>query len=79
MSMRASPIATVSAHAIGRYFERSGRRDDASLVEDVKAIVLSGEPERISCPQGLWLGFRVPAHSGAFTVRVVRIFVTKRD
>jgi hypothetical protein len=51
------PLATVSLHALGRWFERSGERDQSALVRDLALLIAaSDEAEKIDTPGGFWLG-----------------------
>ena len=47
------PYALVSAHALGRWFERTGWRDHAALVHDLAVLAHSDdEGERVATPHG---------------------------
>jgi hypothetical protein len=52
------PIGIVSAHAVGRWFERTGLRDHAMLLRDLAVLVDAGDDgDRVATPEdGSWLG-----------------------
>jgi hypothetical protein len=60
------PVAKVSMHALGRFFERSGMRDHDALVAALAGLVgASAEMERVPAAGGVWLGDVVRAtHNG---------------
>jgi hypothetical protein len=58
-------IITVSMHAIARWYQRTGLRDDARLITDLEALFVSGvaanassptDDIRVPVPGGAWLG-----------------------
>jgi hypothetical protein len=71
LSVRAVVLATVSAHALGRRYER-GRRDEASVFDDLATLAFK-YPELIemtdhwNCPagDGTWTGYAVRAGDDA--------------
>jgi hypothetical protein len=52
-----SPTVAISAHALGRWFQRSACRDFALLTEDLRAL-LNADPaaDAIACARGHWRG-----------------------
>jgi hypothetical protein len=71
MRMRAVILATVSAHALTRRYER-GRRDDASVFEDLTTLAfaypsLVDTTDNWNCPagDGVWVGYSVRAGGDA--------------
>jgi hypothetical protein len=54
-----TPCALVSAHALGRYFERTGLRDHTSLVRDLAVLADAadaGDDRVATTDGGCWLG-----------------------
>jgi hypothetical protein len=54
-----TPVALISAHAIGRWFSRTGLRDHAALVRDLAVLALAADDgdDRVATPVGgCWLG-----------------------
>jgi hypothetical protein len=51
-----APIATVSMHALGRWFERTGLREHDALIEALGVLVPAREAERVESAGGFWLG-----------------------
>jgi hypothetical protein len=71
LTIRAVILATVSAHAMGRRYER-GRRDEASVFEDLSTLAfnypaLIEATDSWSCPagDGTWTGYAVRAGDDA--------------
>jgi hypothetical protein len=44
--VKTKPIATISGHALARWFQRSGSRDQAKLLADLTHLVHGREPRR---------------------------------
>jgi hypothetical protein len=72
-----TPIATISGHAIARWYQRSVSRDQAKLLMDLGYLMHSREPKRVQSPSGVWCSHIIRAHSGArqLVIRNVRTFV----
>jgi hypothetical protein len=56
---RWEPVAVVSFHALGRYYERSGRRDHAALLTALSVLLDAGDGDEVPAGDGLWIGSRV--------------------
>jgi hypothetical protein len=64
LRMSSTPLASISGHAIARWFERSRSRDEADLFEDLRAIAndvdgsldVDTPPETVVVRSGVWLG-----------------------
>jgi hypothetical protein len=62
--IRTTPLATISGHAIARWYERSRSRDEARLIEDLRALAddadVSLDADRpshlVMSMSGAWLG-----------------------
>jgi hypothetical protein len=63
MKIESNPIVSISAHAVGRWFERSGSRDETKLLHDLKMILEAEHPDHALATHGVWLG----AAKSAFT------------
>ena len=76
-----APHSVVSRHALARWYERSGKRDDPSLVADITALLTTNEPDRVRCHSGTWLASVIIAHGHgrAFRLRDVRTFIAADD
>lgn len=56
------PLASISAHALARRFERGASRDHASVLDDLCAFLDAGEDgERVAAGNGYWIGSIIPA------------------
>jgi hypothetical protein len=79
LNLTTPPHSVVSRHALARWFERQSSRDFESLVRDIKALVVTKEPDRVPCESGTWLSSVIVAHDDygrSFTVRDVRTFLS---
>lgn len=76
-----TPHSVVSRHALSRWYERSGKRDDEALIADITALLKTNEADRVRCPNGTWLASVIIAHGHgrAFRVRDVRTFIPDDD
>jgi hypothetical protein len=79
LKLTVTPLVVLSLHAMGRWFERSGRRDYCSLLRDIVPLLAATATDRISANNGDWLGSVTVAHGDQggrnFVVRSVRTFV----
>jgi hypothetical protein len=63
---RWSPIANISLHALARWFQRSGLRDHAALIEALAVLVETDESsDRVPTSGGFWRGGVTEAIPGA--------------
>jgi hypothetical protein len=53
---RWAPIAVVSFHALARYFERSGKRDHADLLADLRLLLVAQDGDEVPTERGSWIG-----------------------
>jgi hypothetical protein len=66
LTVRRTPIACISLHALARWIERSAERDHAALVRDLAVLVESNAAsERVDTPGGFWLGAVIEALNDA--------------
>jgi hypothetical protein len=56
VDIKTTPLASISGHAIVRWYERSGSRDPVMLLCDIAYILFAKEPDRVATPTGAWLG-----------------------
>jgi hypothetical protein len=75
------PSVMISAHALARWFERTGHRDHAMLVRDITALARTADcGDGIAVADGCWLGgmtlMRGPDRAEA-TVLNIRTFVAE--
>ena len=61
IKVSSAPVATLSGHAIARWYQRTGCRDQAKLLRDIGMILDAAEPDRVVVPSGVWLGKTVNA------------------
>ena len=71
--MHTSPHSILSLHALARWFERSGKRDDDSLLRDLVPL-LTTNSDRVACSGGVWLANTIVAnaHGRNYRLRDVR-------
>jgi hypothetical protein len=70
-----APLVLISAHALGRWFERSGRRDRAALMRDLAALADAGAAgDAVEAGDGAWFGGTTPMRSrhGTVTAKNIR-------
>jgi hypothetical protein len=66
LTLRWTPVACVSLHAMGRWFERSGLREHEALTAALAVLVETDESlERVNTRDGFWLGGVVEAMNDA--------------
>jgi hypothetical protein len=56
LRLTATPIASVSLHALARRYQRSPRRDDAAVICDLKALARQPPADRVTTNTGCWHG-----------------------
>jgi hypothetical protein len=74
-----TPIALVSAHALGQYVERTGNRAHASLVADLAVLADAGaDGDHIAVGDGWWVGGSVfvRGKNGIVSSRAIRTYRT---
>jgi hypothetical protein len=82
IDVKTAPIVTISGHAIARWFERTGSRDQSKLLADIAMILDSKHPDHASASNGLWLGPIVNAYvdiegeTRRLIIRNVRTYVS---
>jgi hypothetical protein len=81
MIFEGTPLVIISLHALARYMERSGTKDYATLLNDLRPLLeYTGQSERIATTSGgEWIGDRrVIATNGmdrTFPVRAIRTYI----
>jgi hypothetical protein len=73
------PLAIISGHALGRFFERTGRRTHAALVADLAVLADAGpDGDRVAVGDGWWMGAVVPMQGkhGITSARSIRTYRT---
>jgi hypothetical protein len=73
-------LATISLHAIARWYQRTRSRDTTKLLHDLKQIIGCDDPEKVVLEDGSeWRGIITPAidgHERQVIVRTVRTYLS---
>jgi hypothetical protein len=79
LQVRWTPVAVISAHALGRRLERGAERTHAALTADLTLLVNAGlDGDRVPAGDGWWIGsvVQMQGRHGIATARAVRTFHT---
>jgi hypothetical protein len=79
LDIKTDPIATISGHAIARYYERTRTRDQTKLLSDLAVVIDAKEADHVATPSGVWLGPITHAHEGErrLLIRTVRTYLDR--
>jgi hypothetical protein len=80
LTLRWTPLACISLHALARRIERSAERDHTALARDLAVLAQANDVgERVNTQGGFWLGSVIEAMNDAerkgCTIRNVRTWL----